>query len=339
MTTHRNPYEILGVSRTASSKEIRSAYRKLARKYHPDGNGKVDEEKFKSISSAYEILSKPEKRKLYDEFGDIALQQGFDPELARTMRDRQRTPRQGPSVRFRRGPFGFDPGDLFGHFGGTAEDLFPGSSMGRPAAPRGMVATVQLGFVEALRGTQVRLRIPVETACAPCLGTGRVPSDRRSPCARCGGQGLTSTEKDMNVRIPPGTDDGTELRVPAPGGTGGMPSGNVVIRTRVRPHPWFRRHGLDLHLTLPVTLDEAYRGATIEVPGPDGPLKMKVPPCSSSGRRLRLRGQGVRRKGKRGDLYVKIQVRMPDRPDDRLGQAIRESSHLYDEPVRKGVKL
>jgi curved DNA-binding protein len=145
----------------------------------------------------------------------------------------------------------------------------------------------------------------------------------------------------VTVRIPPGADDGDTLTVTGRGlpGAAGGPPGDVVIETHLRPHPHFRREGMDLHLTLPVTLFEAYAGASVDVPTPDGSVKLKIPPRSSSGVRLRLRGKGVARKKAKGDLYVELQVKVPERADDALTQALEAASTLYDQPVRKGVAL
>jgi DnaJ-class molecular chaperone len=143
------------------------------------------------------------------------------------------------------------------------------------------------------------------------------------------------------VRIPPGADDGSELRVRGRGepGPGGGPAGDLVIKTRVRPHPHFRRDGLDLRLRLPVTLDEAYNGGRVEVPTPDGPVEMKVPAHSQPGRQLRLKGKGVARDGRRGDLYVELEVRLPERADPALGEALRGAAPLYGRAVREGIRL
>jgi DnaJ-class molecular chaperone len=122
-------------------------------------------------------------------------------------------------------------------------------------------------------------------------------------------------------------------------GLGGAPAGDLIIRTRVRAHPYFRREGLDLFLRLPLTLDEAYAGASVEVPTPHGTVKLNVPPRSQSGKKLRLREKGVERDGKRGNLYVELDVRLPDREDEQLGEALRRSSELYSQPVRDGIRL
>jgi curved DNA-binding protein len=291
------PYEILGVPKTADADTIRKAYRKLARKHHPDvnpGDAKA-EDAFKRVSAAYEVLSDEKKRAAYDEHGEASQQSGFDPEQARAHQEWQRARRERAS-RYEDGPVEFDFSELFGRARG-------------PAQGSDMHATVQMELRQAIEGAEVTLDLP--------------------------GQGT------VRVRIPPGADNGSIIRIPgkgAPGARGG-PAGDLVIETEVRPHPIFHRDGLDLSMALPVTLDEIYNGATIEVPTFDGPVMLKVPPRTQSGAKLRLRGKGIVRKDTRGDLIVTLEPRMPDRPDDALATALRGSAAAYSTPVRKEVVL
>jgi molecular chaperone DnaJ len=370
MPEAKDLYAMLGVARTAPDEDIRTAYRGLARKHHPDVNpgNKQAEERFKEISAAYDVLSDAEKRKLYDEFGEEGLRGGFDPEKARAYR-RWAEGRQQAGASSGDVPFEFDLEDLLGgsfarrggRWGGRGQDV---------------VGVVELAFVDALRGAEVEVGVltrktcstcggsgdkPETTAktCADCGGTGRKQAVRgpmrmvatcptcggegrsRTPCPACGGEGAVASEEMITVRIPPGAEDGSQLVVPRRGapGPGGGPPGDLVIRTRVRPHPHFRREGLDLFLRLPVTFEEAYNGATIGVPTPDGTVQMKVPPRSQSGAKLRIRGKGVTRKGARGDLYVELDVRVPDREDARFSEALREAGPLYSRPVREDIRL
>lgn len=293
-------YDTLGVAKDASPDAIRAAYRKLARKHHPDVNpgNKEAEEKFKAISAAYDVLSDDKKRKAYDEFGDASLQGGFDPDKAREYA-RWQGRQQRRASDFDQGPIEFDFSDLFGRARG-------------PARGHDLTATIQIDFRQAVEGAEFTADIP--------------------------GQG------PVRVRIPPGADTGSTLRVPgkgAPGARGG-PAGDLVIEVEVRPHPRLRRDGVDLYLTVPVTLDEAYNGATIDVPTFEGPIALKIPARSQNRAKLRVKGRGVPRRGRageRGDLYVELDVRMPDQPDDALAQALRASGGAYTAPVREELKL
>lgn len=292
-------YEVLGVPRDAKPEAVRSAYRKLARKHHPDVNpgDQKAEERFKKIATAYEVLSDEKRRAAYDEFGEESLAGGFDADKAREYAKWQRGRRQQRSTPFEEGPVEFDFAELFG---------------GRPRGPRrgqDRHATVQMDLRDAIRGAEVSLELP--------------------------GQG------PVRVRIPPGADTGSTIRVPgkgAPGASGGPP-GDLVIETEVRPHPHLRRDGLDLYLTVPVTLDEVYNGASIDVPTFDGAVALKVPPRSQNRAKLRLRGKGVARKDARGDLIVELDVRMPDKADDALAEALRAGRATYSAPVREELKL
>ncbi len=283
----QTPYEILGVSKTADADAIRKAYRKLARKHHPDVNpgDKKSEERFKDISTAYETLSDATKRAAYD---------------AESAQPPPRQYQQWQDARQRSshfdGPTEFDFSEMFGRARG-------------PQAGGDLHATVQMDLRQAIEGAEISLELPDQ-------GTVR-------------------------VRIPPGADTGSVIRLAgrgAPGARGG-PAGDLVIETHVRPHPLLRREGLDLYLDLPVTLDEAYNGGSVEVPTFDGPVMLKIPPHSQSGAKLRLRGKGIARKDTRGDLFAVLDVRMPDRPDETLGAALRASAASYSTPVRKEVAL
>jgi DnaJ-class molecular chaperone len=310
-------YETLGVSKTATADEIRKAYRKLARELHPDVNPGDDaaEDRFKAVSAAYEVLSDADKRQAYDEFGEESLRGGFDADKARayqswkSSRRRSADPFQqarraaGPAGPGRGGFADFDLSDLFGS-AWTASGPMRG-----PDA----YATVDMTLRQAIQGGEVELKIP----------------DR----------------KPIKVRIPPGADTGSIIRIPGKGLSGheGGEPGDLVIETRVKPHPLVRRDGLDLTLTLPITLAEAYLGAELRVPTFDAPVVLKIPPRSQPGQKLRLRGKGVSRKGptrdRRGDLYIELDVRLPDRDDPDLAAAIREHDKSSRRDVRAGMKL
>jgi molecular chaperone DnaJ len=366
-------YAVLGVARTASADEIKKAYRTLARKYHPDVNpgDKTAEEKFKQLSAAFDILSNDEKRKLYDEFGSDGLRGGFNPDQARAYQrwsdDRTTSGASEDDI-----PFDFDLGDLFGarsRGGGRRSRDFA-------LAGEDLHAVVKLDFVTALHGTQISVRSPAATTCPTCAGSGDEPGSTpetcrecsgtgkrkvaqgplnfvtvcprcggdgkiHTPCSTCAGAGTVQTEQTVEIRIPPGADDGSELRVRGKGapGVGGGPPGDLIIRTEVEPHPFFTRDGLDLSLQLPITLREAYNGASIGVPTPSGVVQMKVPPRAQSGRKLRLRGKGVTRGSTSGDLYVELKVQVPDQADAALETALQESDKLYSKPLREEIRL
>ncbi|HEU0035033.1 MAG TPA: DnaJ C-terminal domain-containing protein [Kofleriaceae bacterium] len=291
-------YDTLGVKKDASAEDIRKAYRKLARKHHPDVNpgNKHAEEQFKKISTAYEVLSDDKRRKAYDEFGDASLQGGFDPDKAREYAKWQNTRQQRRAAAYDEGPIEFDFGELFGRARG-------------PARGHDLQATVEMDLRQAVEGSEMAAEIP---------GHGTV-----------------------RIRIPPGADTGDTIRVPGKGAPGqrGGPPGDLIIETVLRPHPRLRRDGLDLYLTLPVTLDEAYNGATVKIPTFDGEVMLKIPPRSQNGAKLRIKGKGVPRKDNRGNLIVELDVRLPDKADAALGAAIAAARDAYSTPVREELKL
>jgi curved DNA-binding protein len=306
-------YDILGVANTASADELRSTYRKLARKLHPDVNpgDKSAEERFKKVSAAYEVLSDPKKRAAYDEFGDASLQGGFDPQKAREYARWQDTRQRRTSTFTDEGPVEFDFGEIFGRAGraGRGGRRGPAGRARGPSRGGDLHAPVQIELRQAIEGAEFTADIP--------------------------GQG------PVRVRIPPGADTGSTLRVPGKGapGPGGGPPGDLIIDVEVRPHPVLRRDGLDLQLVLPVTLDEAYNGASIDVPTFEGTVALKIPPRSQNGAKLRLRGKGIPRASTRGDLIVQLDVRMPDQADAALADALRGARAAYSTPVRAELRL
>jgi molecular chaperone DnaJ len=364
-------YAVLGLKRDASAEDIKREYRKLARKHHPDVNPGVKEaeEKFKQISAAYDVLSNEQKRKLYDEFGAEGLRGGFDPEQARGYK-RWSEERASTGARQQDVPFDFDFGDIFGARAGRSQ------RRDFRAAGEDIAATVTLDFATALRGTLISVRLPVRSPCDLCAGSGEKPDSPartcddcagtgkkqlvrgpmnlltscptcggdgqiHDPCTKCGGAGILESEQSVEVRIPAGADDGSELRVRGKGGPGlsGGPPGDLVIRTQVEAHPHFTREGLDLTLKLPITFAEAYNGAAISVPTASGSVQMKVPPRSQTGSKLRLRGKGVTRGSSTGDLYVELSIRAPDVEDEQLANTLRESDKLYSRGLREEIRL
>jgi curved DNA-binding protein len=310
-------YETLGVARDADVDAIRKAYRKLARKYHPDLNpgDKAAEERFKEISRAWEVLEDPAKRRNYDEFGAISLEAGFDAEKARQAREAFGS-RFGGGARpgdgsFEEFEFG-DLDDLLGRFMGGR----PGGR-GRGVHLRGsdIEAALELDFLDAVRGGEHRLTLARPTA-----------------------EGGAASET-ITVRIPPGVDAGGRLRIAGKGGPGigGGPPGDLHVELRVRPHRLFTREGRNLTFDLPITVSEAIRGAKVEVPTLDGRATLTIPPGTDSGTRLRLRGKGVPdpRGGAPGDLLARIQIRVPRDLDDAAKRALDAVAQLEDRDIRK----
>lgn len=361
MAKAKDLYAVLGVPRTASADEIRKAYRKLARQYHPDLNpgNKQAEERFKEISLAYDVLSSAEKRKLYDEFGAESLQSGFDPERAREYR---RWAESGHGFAFGRGgfgaqgPAGFDFG--FGEwpprggrrraaeqerdFGDILREMFGGGRSESAEEPRrrDVEYPIEVGFLDALRGLKTAVTVRRPLPCASCRGTGR--SGRRG-CGECSGSGTVEKREKLNVTIPAGVGDGARVRVAGKGGIGpdGLP-GDLYFVVKVRPHPLLTREGQDLFIDVPITVSEAVLGATITVPTPQGPVQLKVPPGSQSGRRLRLRGRGAPdpKGGPPGDLYVRLMVQVPRNGSARgLEDALAAIERAYGENPRAHLEL
>jgi curved DNA-binding protein len=313
-------YSVLGVSKTAEPDAIKKAYRKLASQLHPDKNpgNKKAEERFKKVNHAYDVLGDDKKRKLYDEFGEEGLREGFDPERVRAYRDWQT--RQGSGgVRGYPGGQAVDVEELFGQAGGGGGfgDLF-GDLINRARRPRGpskgpdLESEVTIDFASAVRGATLELR-PQGHASSP-----------------------------VTVRIPAGAADGSRVRIAgqgAPSSNGG-PRGDLVLTLHVTPHPHFRRDGDDLHLDLPVTLAEAYHGARVGVPTADGPVTMKVPARTQSGSVMRLRGKGVARKGRSpGDLYVHFMVRIPAEDSPEVAKLVDQLGEHQKEDPRAGIRL
>lgn len=355
-------YAILGVPRNASQEEIKRAYRKLARRYHPDVNpgNKEAEEKFKEISEAHEILSDPEKRKLYDEFGMAGLQAGFEADRARAYQQWQRQQQE-----FARG-FGAGFG-RFESFEDVFSDLFGERVRPGPQPGADLETEVEIDLLDAVRGRtmEISLQRPVmctacqgsgedvagAMTCTECLGSGRIQAARgpirfsrtcprcgglgrisTRACQRCGGAGQTVQTERLQVRIPPGVDEGSRVRVQGKGAPGvhGGPPGDLYLRVRIRPHPFLERRGDDLYMNVPVTVGEAIAGATITVPSPaGGTLRVQVPPGSQSGKLLRIRGRGVPHlhEGGAGDLYLRLLIHVPTRDSE----AVRQAAKTLDE--------
>jgi len=365
----RDYYEVLGVPRNASEREIKRAYRKLARKYHPDvnpGNPEA-EQQFKEITEAHEVLTDAGKRRQYDQFGHQPFTSA--------------TEGGGPGFGFDFGPFtGFtqrgqgDLGDIFA-------DIF-GGGPGAATAPRkgeDLHYSIDLDFASAIRGLTTEITLQKHVACEACQGSGAasgsVPqscpdcggSGRRQvsrgvlsmasacprcqgsgkvvlqPCRSCGGKGTIYRTEQLKVKIPPGVDTGSRIRLAGKGepGRNGGPPGDLYVTTRVHPHPFFERKGDNLYCTIPITITEAALGARVEVPTVDGMATMTIPPGTSGGRVFRLRGKGVPHlKGSgRGDEYVTVKIVVPENLDERSQQLLREFARLNPVDPRRDVKI
>ncbi len=312
-------YKALGVSRTASPEEIQKAYRKLARKYHPDMNpdDKAAKNKFQEVQKAYDTLNDPEKRKMYDQFGSAYEHMGGAGGGA------------GPGAG---GPFPFDIEQMFGGRGGAGGG--PGGGFQFDAADLGDL------FSQFTGGGGKRSR-----RAAPAKG-GDIAAEVTIPfhTAVMGGHceiGVTrgSQKETLQVKIPPGVDSGKKIRLRGKGQPGeGGDNGDLLVTIQVAPHPYFKRQGQNLELKLPVTVGEAALGATVDVPTPGGVVSLKIPAASSSGRRLRVKGQGIRSTaGDVGDLYVELQIKLPERLSEEASQAIQKIEQQYTGSLRDGL--
>jgi molecular chaperone DnaJ len=357
-------YQLLGVSKTASDKEIKQAYRKLARKYHPDVNpgDKSAEEKFKEISEAYEVLSDPDKRKKYDQFGDQwrHVQQGR------------------PGASYSTADFDFDLG---GGVGDLFETLFGDRMGGRGANGRrpprrgeDLQYQIDVTLEEAVNGASRTLTVSAPETCATCHGSGAKPGGgtvtcplcrgsgrgrtiagislagdvcercggsgqvSKEPCSTCRGQGTVERTRRVEVKIPKGVYDGAKVRVAGQGGAGGpgVPPGDLMLHVRMQPHPLFERKEDDLYVDLPVTFTEAALGAEVEVPTVASRVSTRLPAGVQSGQTLRLTGLGVPhlRGGGTGDLYARIKVVVPKNLSPREKELIEELNRLRTENPR-----
>jgi len=375
-TTKQDYYELLGVPRKAPLKDIRQAYRKLARKYHPDLNpgDKSAEEKFKQIQEAYDVLSDTKKRQMYDQFGFNAPGAGAPP------------PGGGQytvspdEVQFDFG--GFDFGGGAG--GGTSfRDLFSQFFRGAAATREQHEAEpgsdleyqIEISFAEAMRGTVKKVSITRLDTCPECNGSGHIGTAQtctqcggsgrinevsgkmrfqiacprcggtgklQTICRMCGGEGRVRRAETLDVRIPPGARTGSRVRVASRGNAGinGGPPGDLYFITSVAPHPFFDRRGDDLYTVVPITITEAALGAKIEVPTIDGRSQVRIPPGTDSGKKLRLREKGAPsagRPGHRGDQIVEVQVVVPRPEDERVKQLLRDLGKAAPEDPRRDI--
>ena len=358
-------YQVLGVAKNATQAEIKKAYRKLAQQHHPDANqgNKDAEERFKEISAAYDVIGDPEKRKQYDEVRDMAASGvgaggfgGFGGA-------------GDGGVRFE--DVGFtDIGDLFGGlFGGGGRRGRPA----RPARGADLETDVTVSFEEAMNGTTVPVKIQGPAPCETCHGSGAAPGTSPVTCPQCQGVGQISVNqgpfqmsqtcprcngagrvveqacptcrgtgsvrrtRSFQVKIPGGVLDGARIKLAGRGepGPAGAPAGDLYVRVHVRPHRFFGRRGADLTIDLPVSFAEAALGGNVQVPTLNGPVTMKVPAGTPSGKTFRLKGKGAPKKGGRGDLLVTAEVEVPSKLSKKERELLQELDESRAESPRR----
>lgn len=319
-------YEILGVKRGASDKEIKQAYRKLARKYHPDVNpsDQSAEAKFKEINAAYEVLSDPEKRTKYDQYGE-------NWQYADQFAEWQQP--YGDASRRADATFNFD--DLFGRgdAGGIFDSLFRGSgaraTSPRPRRGRDMEHPIEVTLEEAYHGSARIIEMQAETTCHICNGKGSL---QNAPCYTCGGSGRLLQPQRLEVKIPPGVKNGSRIRMAGKGGpgSGSGSSGDLYLLVSVRPHRIFQQKDSDLHVEVEVPLSDAVLGGEVKVPTLKGNVSLKIPPETQNGKVFRLAGQGMPKMGdgKKGDLFAKVKVVMPTKLTEKEKELFQEFKKL-----------
>jgi molecular chaperone DnaJ len=372
-------YKILGVPRSASEDQIKKAYRKLARKWHPDINpgSKEAEEKFKEVAQAYDCLGDKEKKKLYDEFGDDGLRTGFDAQQARQYRQWRSTEQAAGTGAWQEFGQYHSYEDIFGDLFGSGRTA-GGFAARAAAAGRDMEYAMTVDLIAALKGFETQISMEKMKACPGCQGSGSDPNVTPAtcgacngtghmdvakgpihftkPCPQCQGRGKTGkacsqcggsgnvlgTEK-IKVVIPEGVKEGSRIRVAGKGepGLGGGPPGDLYLIMHVTPHPFLERRGNNLYMEVPVSVSEAMAGATITVPTIDGHINVKVPPRSQSGQTLRLKGKGALdpKTKQRGDLMLKLVVKVPKTEDPDILEAAGKMDRFYEGGLRDAIRL
>lgn len=364
-------YSILGITREAKEPEVKKAYRRLARKYHPDVNpgDKGSEERFKKVQEAYDVLSDPKKRAIYNQYGF------YSENFKGAPGDGGRGFSQGSGSGFDFKGFDFS-GSGGSSFSDIFSDLFGDGTRARPSdggKGEDIAHHLNISFMESIHGISTRLTINRQDACSACNGAGSDPTKRQqvcptcngsgqevkshgimrfttschvcggagrigTRCGSCGGSGRVPRQEAMTVRIPPGVNTGYRMRVPRKGGAGrrGEPPGDLYLIINVGPHDFFRREGNDIVCTVPITVTEAALGTKIEVPTIDGKTMLRIPPGTQSGQKFRLRGKGVPslRGEAQGNQIVEVRVVVPKVADERSKEILRELARLNPEDPR-----
>lgn len=344
----RDYYDVLGVDRSADTKEIKKAYRRLAMKHHPDRNkdNPEAEAKFKEASEAYEVLADPEKRQAYDQFGHAGV--------------------DGQAGGFGGGAGSSSFSDIFGDVFGDIFGAAGGGAGRRSSARRGadLRYNLELSLEEAVRGVEKQIRVPTLVACGTCDGSGAKPGTSpktcgvcqgtgtirmqqgffavqqtchacggagqviESPCTDCRGRGVKEETRTLNVKIPAGVDTGDRIRLSGEGEAGmkGGPAGDLYVQVVVKEHQLFQRDGSNLHCEVPISFVDAALGGELEVPTLDGKVKLKIPPETQSGKLFRLRGKGVTpvRGGPKGDLLCRVVVETPVKLSEKQKDLLRD---------------
>jgi molecular chaperone DnaJ len=368
-TASKDLYKVLGIAENASQEEIKKAYRKLAKKYHPDANAGDDAaaDRFKEVGEAYSVLSNEEKRSKYDQMRKYGA---FDSMGGAPGGGYGGRPPGGGGFA-PGGGFSFEDiggfGDLFGSMFDRGGRKSGGSRRGEVRRGEDIESSVEISFETAARGGKISLVVPVTEECATCSGTGARPGSGVRPCGECGGSGVVSfgqggfavnrpgpacagrgsipevpcsscrgsgmvrQNRTIQVTVPEGVESGSRIRLSgqgARGGSGGAP-GDLFLSFQVKPHPFFRKQGADIHVTVPINLAQAVLGSKVRVRTLDGPpVIVKIPAGTQSGTKLRVRGHGIGEEGKRGDQYVEIKVQVPETVSEEGAEKIREFARI-----------
>jgi molecular chaperone DnaJ len=326
----KNLYDVLGIKKDATEKDIKQAYRHLARKHHPDVNpgDKSAEAKFKEINAAYEVLSDKDKRQKYDKYGDKwQYADQLDQQAQQQGQYRRYTSGDGSSFHFGGDVGGMDSifDELFGS--GRARGF---SRRSRPSRGQDLESQVEVTLEEAYHGTSRQINLQGEEPCKACGGTGMI---QNVPCSVCRGAGVVATMNRLEVKIPAGVTNGSRVRISGKGqpGNNGGTAGDLYLNITVRPHPTFERQGDDLNTTIAVPLTVAVLGGEVQVPTLKGKLALKIPLETQNGRVFRLAGQGMPHLGKstRGDLLAKVNVILPTGLSDKEKELFRQLSQLH----------